>query len=118
MTVGGSDRIDTFLMSVSNHLEEFRIDIRFALKIKNEADQLLVHFINHLSEKILFHVSGLSGEGPEPTRTFRAPEIARRSGFNGNSHRGTPLNRFAGQPGQLVRKQDRPEIEQFKQSAL
>ena len=86
-------------MGILDHVQEFRIDIRLTLEIKDQVDQPTVQFIDHLAEKIFLHVAGLPGKRSQATRTFRATQVAGRGGLDGDGHRRAPLYGLAGEPG-------------------
>lgn len=106
MPVGTGDGIQAFLAGVGHHVEEPWIDVRFALKIKNEEQQVAVQCINGLSEKICFQVAGVAGKGPKPGGALRATQVAGRGGFHAYGYRKTPLHRSATPPGDVVGSQN------------
>ena len=53
-----------------------------------------VQLIQARPEKILFEIAGFPGKCPQSAGTLGTAQVAGRSGFKGNGHRRTPVNRF------------------------
>lgn len=102
MAVRAGDGVNAPLPCVTHHVEELGVDVRLALEIEDEIEQLSVQFVNRFPEKILLQIARWSGEGPQPAGAFRAAEIAGSGGFQRDGHRHSPLHGLFHDFGELV----------------
>jgi hypothetical protein len=49
-------------VGIAYHVQKFWIDIGFSLEIKYQPQQLAMHVINSLPEKIFFHIAGVTSK--------------------------------------------------------
>jgi hypothetical protein len=54
MSIRGSNGIDTLVFGVFDHLQKLGIDIRLALKIKNQVEEVMMQFVDSFPKKVLF----------------------------------------------------------------
>ena len=81
MAIRGCDGVYAFLVCILDHVQEFRIDVRLTLEIKNQPGQFPMHTINELAKEIYFHISSIPCEGPESARTLGTTKITGSGGF-------------------------------------
>ncbi len=110
MAVGARDGENFSAMRVVHHVEEFGVDVRFALKIKDEIKQVAVEFFDGFSEKIFFQIACVAAEGSQPAGAFGAAQVAssRRFYADGDGH--SPLDRAAEYFCQIKGRQHFSEI--------
>jgi hypothetical protein len=92
MAICGSDRVNSLLPCIRDHIKEFRVDVWFALEIEDEPCEVCRELVDRFTKEIVFQISGGSGECAKATRAFRAAKIARCGGFNRDGHRHSPLD--------------------------
>jgi hypothetical protein len=83
-------------MGVFHHVQKFRVDVGFSLKVKDQKKQALMQFINGFSKKIGFQISRFAGKSPEAAGAFGTAQIAGSGGFDADSDRQSPLHCSAG----------------------
>ena len=86
MPVGGRDGVNALFIGIFYHVQKVRIDVGFALKIKNQVQQIFVQLVNRIFKKVGFEIASRTGKGAESTRTFGAAEVAGSRRFYGNRH--------------------------------
>ena len=97
MGVRARAHVDVALRRVGGHGQEIRIQIRFALKIHQHVDQVLVQRIRHHLERFQVEHSGGPCKGPQPRGAFRTTQIAACGGFYPDFRWIAPMNGLAQQ---------------------
>lgn len=92
MAVRGSGRENAFFIGVFDHFQKIRVDVRLALKVKNEVKQLAVQLVDGFSKKIGFQIAGRPRKLPQAARTFGAAEVAGRRRLDADGRRDAPLD--------------------------
>lgn len=92
MTIGGGNGVNAFAFGILYHFQKFWIDVWFALKIKNQIDQIIGQLINGVFEKVRFKVSCFARKAPQTARAFRATEVTSGSWFKGYGEWVAPMN--------------------------
>src|SRR6185312_14914826 len=102
MRIRGGCGIDPLGRSIGYHVEEGRVQIRFALKIKDQVEEFAGQLIDRLPEKAVLQHSCRAGEGAKAAGTLGATQIAGGGRLEGQRYGIAPLNGFFGPLAEII----------------
>lgn len=105
-------------MGIPHHLQKIGVEVRFALEIENEIEQLPVNVVDRLLKEVFLQHTGWTGKLTQTTGTFRAAQIATGSGLKGNRNRIAPLNGLLQHTAQVIAAPHFHRIPQLPYSTL
>ncbi len=85
MSIGRCGSIYIFGMCILDSFQKPKVQIRLSLKIHDQIHQMSIEFVNNFFECILIQHPCRSGKRPQATWAFRASEITRCGGLNGDT---------------------------------
>jgi hypothetical protein len=84
MGIGRRSGVNILGGCVLHHIQKFRIEVGFSLKIVGYVSQLRRELIDDSTVGFLFQHAGVTGKASQSAWTLRTPQIAGCGGFDGN----------------------------------